>query len=118
MNDGAWLKGVIIAAGIAIGYFLILPYPFTSSPIFCSEDSRTGITDCQTNEQTRWSWFGGYHATLERVVPMSSESKESNASKYYGITRGGILKLAVISVVLGGASYLAYRQARASRNAE
>lgn len=118
MNNGGWLKGVIIAAGIAIGYFLILPYPFTSSPLSCSTDSRTGITDCRTTKQTRWLWFGGYHATLERAVPMPSESKESHASKYYGVTRSGIFKLAAISVFLGSTSYLIYRQARASKNAE
>lgn len=111
-----WAKTVIIALGIATCFFIVLPYPFTSSPISCSEDSRTGITDCRTTVRTKWSWFGGYHATLERIVPMSGEAKESHASKYFGATRSGLLKLAGVSVLLGWISYMLYHQARGSKN--
>lgn len=114
----SWVKAVIIAFGIATCLFMILPYPFTSSPISCSEDSRTGITDCRTTVRTKWSWFGGYHATLERVVPMSSEAKESHASKYFGVTQTGIAKLALVSIALGFLSVLVYRKLRLSSSPE
>lgn len=112
------MKSFLLATLVSLGLFLVLPYPFTVSRISCSQNRTTGISDCATTKQIEWSWFGGYHATLERTLPMSSESKESQASKYYGITRGGVLKLAVISVILGSVSCLAYLRIRAARVSE
>lgn len=110
MDRPRYAKTVLVILTLTLIFFLVLPYPFKVNKWACTQPC-SSVSDYSMNEQTRWSWLGGYHIVPDRFLPKSSgENLEMFISKYYGVTYGGVFVLGIASLMLGVGTYFGTRK--------
>jgi hypothetical protein len=89
---------------LAVGLFLVLPLPFTRESSFCSQAICRG-NEFETVTQHGWYWLGGYHATVEGLLPRSFKELMIYTDKYDSIPGWQIGTLALLSLILAVSLY-------------
>lgn len=96
----------IVVLILAIGLFMVLPLPFTSETSFCDQAICKGY-EFEAVTQHGWYWLGGYHTTIQGLLPMSFQETMAYTERYDSIPGWHIAVLALISIILAVCLYLA-----------
>lgn len=101
------VRVLIVVSILSLIFFMILPFRFDHTSMSCTGGQSScngyGITETTSHP---WYWFGGYHLFFE---PQSSDMyrRESHSSQYQYSSALEVVLLALVSLGLGVASYVA-----------
>lgn len=101
------LMTFLAIVGLAFILFLVLPIPFTSVMSTCNQTTCNGY-ELEITTRHGWYWLGGYHTTLEGLLPMNLKDLMTYMEKYDSIPTVHIAVLGVVSLALAIGIYAIY----------